>query len=407
MNKDYKYNFEEIVERASQGSNKWNRRLKMNADSDVSLPPFSVADLDFKYPKSIIEKYQAYIGEMVFGYTRPQVPYYDSIINWMKRRHHFYVKIEWIVDGNGVVPAIFISVKAFSDEGDGVMIMTPVYPPFAKVINDAKRKVLNIPLLNNDNRYTIDFNLLEEYAKKESTKVLVLCSPHNPVGRVWTKQELERINEICIKHNVIVIADEIHMDLIMPGYTHHIFASLNEAALNNSVILTSASKSFNIAGLQTSTTIIANKDLRDRFVKEQSENAFFGMNAVGFKLVEIMYEDGEVWLDELIELIEHNQKVLTQFIETEVSEVKVIPLEGTYLQWLDFRSFNMSDEDLFSYFYENYGLFLTSGKDYGLGGSGFLRWNIATPTTILQEGLERLRLGVAALNDCYSNSDNI
>lgn len=387
-----KYDFETIVNRSELYSRKWERMNKSEHVRD--LPPFSVADLDFNYPPQVIAGFKEYASEMIFGYSRPNAAYYQSFIDWCERRLDYRVERDWILDGNGVVPAIYTAILAYSEEDDGVMIMTPVYPPFAQMVNDTKRKLIAMPLINNDYHYEIDLEQLEAQAKKADTKLLVFCSPHNPVGRVWTKAELLEVDRICAENNVIVISDEIHMDLILEGHKHHVFSTISDRAQNNSLILTSASKTFNIAGAQTSMTIIASEDLRNKFQAVLDRTAFFGINAFGFKLAELSYNLAEDWLDELLELISSNHKYLYNYINEQIEGLRAIPLEGTYLQWIDFSGLNMADDELFDFVFEKTGLFLTPGLGYGEGGSQFLRWNIATPRKVMEKGLEQLKLAV-------------
>lgn len=392
-----KYDLDTLVNRSDKYSRKWegmNKRVTLDKD----IPPFSVADLDFKYPEKLIEKFNEYTKDMIFGYSRPGDSYYESFINWVKRRIHFDVKREWIVDGNGVVPAIANAVVTLTNENAGVIIMPPVYPPFQAVVENTEREVVLCPLVNNDGYYTIDFDLFEELAKDENNEMLVFCSPHNPVGRVWSEEELRKVAAIANENNVIVVSDEIHMDFILDGHKHIMFNSLDDKTLNNSIVLTSASKSFNLAGAQTSMSIIANLDMREKFEANLTKSGFYGLNAFGFKLYEIAYNECEDFFDELLALISSNHKYLYDYINNEIDGVRATPLEGTYLQWIDFSGLNMSDEELFDFLVDDAKLFLTAGAGYGLGGSQHLRWNIATPTKALKAGLERLKNSVSKLN---------
>lgn len=392
-----KYDFETLVNRSGMYSRKWERMLKRKEDMPKDIPPFSVADTDFKYPPQLIEGFNEYTNSMIFGYSRPTMTYYQSFIDWVARRNHFDIKREWILDGNGVVPAIYTAIEAFSNKGDGVMMMTPVYPPFKQSIIDTERTIVNVPLLNDDHHFTMDYDLFESLAKDPKNKILILCSPHNPVGRVWTKEELLKLADICNENDILVVSDEIHMDLILGDHTHYIYSSLNEASLNNSIVLTSSSKTFNIAGTQTSMTIIPNEALRTEFERVQSKNAFFGLNAFGFKLAEICYSECEDWLDELLEVVYDNHKYLYDFINTQVDGVEAVKLEGTYLQWIDFSGLEMSDEVLFDFLVDEASLFLTAGVGYGEGGAQYLRWNIATPKHVMVAGLDRLKKAVDSL----------
>lgn len=391
------YDFEHIVNRSEKYSRKWERMNKRKGDLAKDIPPFSVADLDFKYPPQLISKFNEYTKDMIFGYSRPDDNYYNSFINWVKRRIDFEIERDWIVDGNGVVPAIYNAIKTFSSKGAGVIIMPPVYPPFKQSVIDTERTLVECPLVVNDDYYEIDFDLFKKLAADENNAMLIFCSPHNPVGRVWKKSELKKLAKIANENDILVVSDEIHMDFILEGHKHIMYNSLDETTLNNSIVLTSASKSFNLAGTQTSMSIIANQEMREAFEANLASSGFFGLNAFGFKLFEIAYNDCEDYFDELVALISKNHQYLYKFINEEVTGVKAFKLEGTYLQWLDFSGLNMSDEALFDFLIDECDLFLTAGDGYGLGGSQHLRWNIATPNATLKAGLNRLKTGVNQL----------
>ena len=274
------------------------------------------------------------------------------------------------------------------------MIMTPVYAPFKGSIEVTKRTVVDVPLIYSENKYTIDFLLLEESAKK--SQMLIMCRPHNPVGRVWSEDELKLIADICERHDVIIVSDEIHMDIIMPNHKHLVFASISNYVQNNSVILTSASKSFNIAGAQTSMALIANAEMREKYENVQRSYAFYGINAFGFKLSEIAYTQLEDWFDEFISVIETNRKYLFDYMTNFLSDIFVVPLEGTYLQWIDFSSLGLSDEAL-NELLINSGIVLSEGIGYGEAGSEFMRFNLAIPTSTLVAALEVLHQTIIAM----------
>lgn len=393
-----KYDFKTLVNRKDKFSHKWEMMDAYNKElAENNIPPFSVADYDFKYPKTLTETFKAYVDEMIFGYTRVDEAYYKSFIDWVRRRYNFNLEREWIVDANGVVASICNSIKTFTKENDGVIIMTPVYPPFLKSVKKNKRRLIENTLINKDGKYFIDFELLERQCQSQDAKMLILCSPHNPVGRVWTKAELEKIQEITEKNNVLVVSDEIHMDIILGDSKFISYASLNEAALNNSIILTSASKSFNLAGAQTSMVVIPNQTLRDKFENYIVNNCHIHLNSFGFKLVETSYNDCEEWFDELLIVIERNYNLMSTYISENHPKIIVSPLEGTYLLWLDFRAYDLSDDDLFEFLAKDSQIYLNRGDSYGDSGSGFMRWNIAVPTWTLEDALARLSKGLEAL----------
>ena len=395
-----KYDFENLISRKNAGSSKWNMMEKINKDVGENIVPFSVADMEFKSPPEIAEGLKRYIDSSVFGYTGPTEEYFKSIYSWMERTHNWKIKKEWIIESPGVVPALFTIVRALTEENDGVLIMTPVYYPFHKAIEKNKRKVVSTELILSNGHYEINFEDLEEKVKLESTKLLILCSPHNPVGRVWTEEELKKIGRICLENNVLIVSDEIHFDLIMPGFKHTVFANISEELANNSVICTAPSKTFNLAGLQTSNIIIPNLDIRKKVIREHRKACgdYSVLNIFGYKACELAYNEGEEWLEELIKVLEENKKLVENFMKKNMPEVKVINLEGTYLQWLDFRKLETDYKVLEKFMQMEAQLFLDEGYIFGEGGQGFERINLACPKKVLEEALHRL---LDAVNKCY------
>jgi putative C-S lyase len=394
-----KYDFETLVSRKNMGSSKWNLMSKTNEKVTDDIVPFSVADMEFKNPPEIIDGLKKYLDLSILGYTQATDEYYKAVCNWMEKRHEWKIKKEWIVEFSGVVPALYTIVRALTKEEDGVLIMTPVYYPFYKAIEDNKRKVVKSQLMLCEDHYEIDFEDLEEKAKLESTKLMILCNPHNPVGRVWSEEELIKIGKICIDNNVIIISDEIHFDLIMPGFKHTVFASISEEFANNSVICTAPSKTFNLAGLQTSNIIVPNKIIKDKIASERriaSGNS--GLNIFGYKACEIAYNECEEWLDELIRVLDRNKSIVENFMKTHLPEIKVVNLEGTYLQWLDFRNLEKDHRSLEKFMTTEAMLFLDEGYVFGDEGRGFERINLACPSNVLEAALERL---LKAVNRCY------
>lgn len=389
-----KYDLETLVNRKDKYSRKWDMMYKRKPDMDKDIPPFSVADYDFKYPDEIVEGFKAYTETMVFGYSKPNDTYYQSFINWVQRRHDFTLKQEWILDGNGVVAAICNSIKAFSEVNDGIIIMPPVYPPFAQSVHRNQRKLVECELINDDGYYKIDFDKLETLASQANNKILVMCSPHNPVGRVWTRAELERVSEITSKYNVLVVSDEVHMDVLLDDHKHTMYGDISAKALDNSIILTAASKSFNLAGARTSFIIIANKKRRESYSKYVAENCHISLNAFGFKLYEIAYNQAEAWFDEFLNVVSNNYTLLTEYTSKHISKVKVMPMEGTYLAWLDFRELELSEAALFDFLVDDCQIFINKGSDYGGCAKGFVRMNIALPTWTIKAALERLESGI-------------
>ncbi|AQR95985.1 MalY/PatB family protein [Clostridium saccharoperbutylacetonicum] len=394
-----KYDFETLISRKNVGASKWNLMQKLNKDINEEIVPFSIADMEFKNPPEIIEGLKKYMDASVFGYTEATEDYYKAVCNWMERRHDWKIEKEWITEFSGVVPALFTIVRALTNEEDGVLVMTPVYYPFYKAIEAGNRKIVKSSLKLCEDHYEIDFKDFEEKASLESTKLFILCSPHNPVGRVWSKEELIKIGKICIDNNVLIVADEIHFDLIMPEYKHMVFANICEEFASNSVICTAPSKTFNLAGLQASNIIIPNKRIRDKVLHEKRitmGNA--GLNIFGYKACETAYNECEEWLNELIQVIHQNKKLVEEFMKANLPEVKVINLEGTYLQWLDFSAIEKDHKALEKFMRMEALMFLDEGYIFGKEGIGFERINLACPTKILEKALERL---LEAVKKCY------
>ncbi|GEP62767.1 hemolysin [Clostridium beijerinckii] len=394
-----KYDFETLVSRNNVGASKWNLMRKINNDVSESIVPFSVADMEFKNPPEIIEGLKEYIDSSIMGYTEATYKYYKAVCNWMERRHTWNIEKEWITEFSGVVPALYTIVRALTKEEDNVLVMTPVYYPFYKAITDNNRKIIKSELILNEDHYEINFEDFEEKAKLEETKLLILCNPHNPVGRVWSEEELKNIGRICCDNNVIVVSDEIHFDLIMPGFKHTVFANISEEFANNSVICTAPSKTFNLAGLQVSNIVIKNKKIRDKVRYERRKfTGNLGLNIFGYKACEIAYNECEQWLEELIQTINKNRKVVEDFFRSNIPEVNIINLEGTYLQWLDFRTLEKDHKVLEKFMITEAMFFLDEGYVFGDEGKGFERINLACPTKVLKEALDRL---LEAVERCY------
>lgn len=392
------YDFQTLVSRKGLGSAKWNIIEGLKDDGEEEVIPFSVADMEFKNAPEIIEGLKEYVDSAIYGYTEATKKYYDSVCSWMEKRHDYKIEPEWIVEFPGVVPALHIIVQALTNINDGVIVMTPVYYPFYKVINIHGRKIIKNQLIYDKGKYAIDFKDLEEKASREDTKLIILCNPHNPVGRVWTIDELKKVGEICIRNNVLVISDEIHFDLIMEEYKHTVFSTISKEFEENSIICTAPSKTFNLAGLQVSNIIIANKNIREIVKKEREKSGFPRLNTFGFKACELAYTKCENWLDELLKVLNENRKLVKEFLNKNIPEVQVIPLEGTYLQWLDFRKLESDYVKLQDFMENEAKLFLDEGYIFGKEGQGFERINIACPKHILEKALNRL---LEAVNRVY------
>ncbi|MGV8981063.1 MalY/PatB family protein [Clostridium sp.] len=386
-----KYDFQTVINRTNTGSAKWEQMKEWNSNLSENIVPFSVADMELKNAPEIVEGLKKYIESTTLGYTMPTESYLNAVCGWMKKRHNWEINREWIVGSAGVVSAFFSTIKAFSNPGDGIIIMTPVYYPFYYSIEKNDRKLVKNPLINDGSTYVIDYEDLEKKTQNPNNKILLFCSPHNPTGRVWSRAELEKIGDICLRNNVLIISDEIHFDLIMPGYKHTIFASISEELANNMVVCTAPSKTFNLAGMQASNIIIPNKKLRDGYLKEVGSNGFFSLSILGYKACEIAYTECEAWLDELIKLIYHNHLELKKYIEENIPVIKVYDLEGTYLQWMDFNGLGLNKDELEKLMHEEAMLFFDEGYLFGEEGNGYERMNIACPTKVMMDGLVRLK----------------
>ena len=388
-----KYDFETVVNRKNTGSAKWEGMKSLNPNVSEGIIPLSVADMELKNPPEIIKGLQEYLEDAILGYSTATESYLDAVTNWTKRRYNWETKSEWLINTPGVVNAFFQAVKAFTEPGDGVIIMTPVYYPFYMAVEKNERNIVKNPLiLNEEGKYEIDFDDLREKAKISTNKLLILSNPHNPVGRVWTEEELRKVGEICLENNVLVVSDEIHCDLIMPGYKHTTFANICDEFADNTITCISPSKTFNIAGIQCSNIFIKNEKLREKYLEELLKTAQFNsLNILGFKATEIAYTQCDEWLSQLIELIDTNRKMLTEFIETNIPQIKVINMEGTYLQWIDCRNLGIDYKELERINIFEAELFTDEGYIFGEEGIGFERLNLACPTKVLMDALERFK----------------
>lgn len=385
-----KYDFETVINRTGTGACKWEHMLADYPEVDEDIIPLSIADMELVNAPEIQNGLKAFIDKSVLGYNNPWPEYLDAVCGWMKRRHNWDVKKEWITQTPGVVPAMFFAVKAFTEPGDGVIIMTPVYYPFYGAVKANGRTLVENALLDDGENYTIDFDDLEKKAKDPANKLLLLCSPHNPVGRVWTVEELERIGRICIENDVVIVSDEIHFDLIMPGYEHHVFASLGEEFAQHCVVCTAPSKTFNLAGMQTSNIIIPNPELQKKFVAQVSSCGMELANILGYEACRIAYTECDEWLEELIALIVRNKEYVENFVKDHFPAVKCRKMEGTYLQWLDFRALNMDPKEQEKMMKTEAQLFLDDGYMFGDSSAGFERINLACPTWVIEKAMARL-----------------
>ncbi|MDR1445064.1 MAG: pyridoxal phosphate-dependent aminotransferase [Treponema sp.] len=385
------YDFSTRIDRSGAGSDKWDLMKKINPAAGRDIVPLSVADMEFKTAPEITAGLQDYLNDLILGYTGPTERYYDAVRFWMKSRHSWDIADEWIVNSNGVVAALYNCVKAFSAPGEGVIIMPPVYYPFFTAIERNGRRPVANKLLIQNGRYRIDFDDLEAKAADSRNTLLLFCSPHNPVGRVWEKEELKKLGDICLRHGVTIVSDEIHFDLIMDGYSHTVLAGLGDDYAQNTITCTAPSKTFNLAGMRSSNIIIPNGALRKKYLEEISLSMSRpALNILGYRACEIAYTRCGPWLDELIPVIGSNRKTVEDFMARRIPGIRVFRMEGTYLQWWDCRGLGMEYRELEHFMVNEALLFLDEGYVFGEEGRGYERINLACPAAVLEEALERL-----------------
>ncbi|MDR0419823.1 MAG: pyridoxal phosphate-dependent aminotransferase [Prevotellaceae bacterium] len=380
-----KYDFDEIVIRKNTNSYKWDAV----ADNDVL--PMWVADMDFRTAPPIIEALHRRVEHGVFGYTKVPQAYYNAIILWFQRRHSFAIDREWILFTSGVVPALSAIIKALTVPGDRVLVQTPVYNCFFSSIRNDECEMVPNELIYKDGTYSIDFDGLEQKAANPKVKLMLLCNPHNPVGRVWTSEELERIGEICFRNNVIVVSDEIHCDLVYNGHIHIPFASIGEKFLQNSVTCIAPTKTFNLAGIQVANIVAKDEEVRKKIDKSLNVNEVCEINAFAIEALVAAYTEGEDWLEQLKEYLHENYKVLTRFLKDYLPQLSVLPLEATYLAWVDCSALKKTSEKIVKELLEKEKLWVNEGVMYGEAGKDFIRINIATRRENLVKGLEKIR----------------
>ena len=380
------FDFETTRRRENMGASKWEMMKSVVGSIPDDLVPFSVADMEFLTAPCITEALHKAVEFGTYGYTGAYPRYNDAVCSWFKTRHNWALKPEWLVQTHGVVAAMGFALNAFTKSGDGVIYQPPVYGPFKRSIEGAGRVAVPNPLKYENGRYEMDFDHLESLCAREDVTMLMLCSPHNPTGRVWTREELERVADITLRHNVLVFADEIHCDFVYAPHVHTPFATLSEAAAQNCVVGTAPSKTFSLAGLSTSNIVIPNESLRAAF----AEKAGHFVNYFGIAATIAAYEEGAPWLDELKTVLQGNYEYCKQFLTKKFPSVTVIPMEGTYLMWADFRSLGLDDAALEAVMTKKVGLNLDEGYIFGEGGSGFERFVLACPRRYLEAAMARL-----------------
>lgn len=387
------YDFDAPVERRGTNSLKFDSAEALHRSS--SLMPLWVADMDFALPSEVTEALEERVRHGIFGYTVEGDSYYDTVNAWISSRYGWSAPKNRFVLTPGIVFALATAVRAFTEPGDAVLIQQPVYYAFSGVVKNNGRKVVNAPLVYDDGRYSIDFSAFEQAIVENDVKLFLLCNPHNPVGRVWSRDELEALTGICLAHDVIVVSDEIHMDFARPGYSHTSVAALGDEVRNYSIVCMSAGKSFNLAGLQVSNNVIFNGELRDAFEWEAYCAGFSHGNAMGLVATQLCYERGGEWHAQLKDYLEGNWKLTADHLAEYAPQLRLIEAQSTYLAWVDCRSLGLFGKDLEHFVEDEAGLWLDCGAMFGPDGDGFVRINIATQRAYLERALTQLTDAIA------------
>lgn len=380
-----KYDFDEVISRRGTLSYKWD------SATDAEVLPLWVADMDFRTSPAIIEALQRRVVHGIFGYTRVPDAYYQAVTNWFARRHGWNIQREWMIYTSGVVPAVSAVIKALTVPGDKVLVQTPVYNCFFSSIRNNGCTLAASPLLRVGNTWQMDFEDLERKASDPDVKVFLLCNPHNPVGRVWTREELLKAGEICSRHGVTVVSDEIHCELVYPGHAYTSFASISGDFSARAIVCISPSKAFNIAGLQIANIVVPDEEVRRKIDKAININEVCDVNPFGVTATIAAYTEGEEWLNQLLVYLQANYKWMQDYCRTHLPDFPISDLEGTYLVWMDCSILHKTSDVLEQELLDESKLWLNAGTMYGAEGEGFMRWNIACPRSVLAEGLERFR----------------
>lgn len=388
------YDFDSVIDRHNTSSVKWDCAGEVFGVPGIL--PLWIADMDFRVPPAVTQALKKAAGHGIFGYSRAMPSYYEAFRGWVRQRHNWDVPPEWVVFSPGVVPALYMLVKAFASPGDQVVVQTPVYYPFFSAIKSHGCRVLDNPLRLEDGQYRMDLEDLERKLNPRA-RMLILCSPHNPISRVWRQDELRRLGELCRRHGVLIVSDEVHCDIVYKGFRHTPFASLSEDFNSRLVVCTGASKTFNLAGLQVSNIVIPDVKLRERFRDALKSCAMGAPNALGIVAAEAAYRHGGEWLEQLLVYLQGNIDFLTGYIAGEIPGLRVIQPQGTYLLWLDFRGCGIDRKRLGRFVRRDARVGLEAGTIFGCKEPGFERMNIACPRATLEEALSRIAQAVSAL----------
>ena len=391
-----KYNFDEIIDRRGTDCLKYDFGMKRKGRDD--LLPMWVADMDFRLPEKILAELHKRVDHGIFGYTDPLDDYFDALNHWYSTRYGFTVDPEWVTLGACLVYAIHVSIQAFTAPGDGVMVMQPVYYPFSEAVRSNGRKLVNCQLRYEDGRYSIDFEALERKLREEKVKALIFCSPHNPVGRVWTEEEVVKVADLCLANDVILMVDEIHSDFVFPGHSFFSCMRLDEKYRKNLAFYSSPGKTFNIAGLQSASIIIPDETLRAKYRQANRSAGYSQANVMGQAGLIACYNLGADWVDELVAYIYGNVQYAKAFIAENLPRARVVDPEGTYLLWVDFSGYGISSEELEHRILDKAKLWLDAGAIFGPETALFERFNLAAPRSVVEEAMGRLKLAFEDLS---------
>ncbi|MGV8905653.1 MAG: MalY/PatB family protein [Acetobacterium sp.] len=390
-----KVNFNEVIKRDNTNSLKYD--FASRCGKPEGLLPLWVADMDFKTPDPVIDALVEKSRHGIFGYSECGEDYFFILKDWFKTYFEWDIKPEWLVKTPGIVYAIATAIRGLTNKGDGVIIQQPVYYPFAEMITINDRNLIVNQLVYENGKYTIDFSDFENKIIQNQVKLFILCNPHNPVGRVWTKEELIHLGEICLKHGVTVVSDEIHEDFIYRGHQHHVFADLGPEFSKITITCTAPTKTFNLAGLQISNIFIKDRNLRNKFSAEMEKSGYSQLNVMGMVACMAAYSKGRAWLDELKIYLADNLDFVRNYLAEKIPQIKLVEPEGTYLIWLDFNALGLSESALEDLIINIAGLWLDKGPMFGAGGDGFQRINIACPRLILEQALSQLEQAIKGL----------
>lgn len=383
--------FEEYQERRGSGSTKWDGcNDKFQMAQDVDMIPMWIADMDFRSPQEVIDAIVERAKSGSYGYTMKSDTFYEAVMNWVERRYHWKIQKEWIVFSPGVIPGFNIAIQSLTEPGEGIIVQTPVYYPFMEAAERNGRKLVNNPLKEKDGEWFIDFEDLEEKVKNPQNKMLIFCSPHNPVGRIWTEEEISHLARLCADNGVILLTDEIHADLTMKGKEFHAVNAVAGALMDNTITYYAPSKTFNLAGLQTSFAIIPDESIRSTYIKGLNANRIFNANWFSAAAVEAAYNKCDDYVDALCSYIDGNMDYMKEFLDTRLPMLSMRKPDATYMVWVDFRGTGMSSEEIERFIVEKAHIGVDMGSWFGEGGAGYLRFNLACPRCTLEKALKQL-----------------